>query len=173
MGLSVVPRVASHRGFLFASLKPEGESLAEFLGGAAAQFDMLVDASPTGEIFLDAGVNKTEYLGNWKLVGMDGYHPNRPRLGRRFVGRNRNPASAPCSNLFSAVALTPPAIRPWPCHVDFRAQRLKSYASTRLPGQGAGRHQYVEDMHKAYGKDRAELLISLSGDRTWAFRTCS
>ena len=35
MGLSPVPRVASHRGFVFASLAPEGESLAAFLGGAA------------------------------------------------------------------------------------------------------------------------------------------
>ena len=33
MGLVEVPRVASHRGFVFASIKAQGESLAEFLGG--------------------------------------------------------------------------------------------------------------------------------------------
>jgi hypothetical protein len=48
--------------------------------------------------------------------------------------------------------------------LDFRAQRLKSYKKhaeflAKIPG-GA---KYVEDMHKAHG-ERAELLISLSGD---------
>ena len=169
MGLTPVPRLASHRGFLFASLKPQGESLADFLGAAAGQFDMLVDASPTGEIFLDAGVNKTEYLGNWKLVGMDGYHPN-------FVHASvvaswaRNSESGIGAmhreDPFSDEALT--RTRDYGhghAMLDFRAQRLKGYKKyaefvSKFPG-GA---KYVEDMHQAYGKERAELLISLAGD---------
>jgi phenylpropionate dioxygenase-like ring-hydroxylating dioxygenase large terminal subunit len=169
MGLSQVPRVASHRGFIFASLKPEGESLAEFLGGAAAQFDMLVDASPTGEIFLDAGVNKTEYVGNWKLVGMDGYHPNFVHASV-VAGWARNSESGIGAmhreDPFSDTALT--LTRDYGhghAMLDFRAQRLKSYKKhaeflAKVPG-GA---KYVEDMHKAYGQERAELLLSLAGD---------
>jgi len=169
MGLSQVPRVASHRGFLFGSLKPEGESLAQFLGGAAAQFDMLVDASPTGEIFLDAGVNKTEYQGNWKLVGMDGYHPNFVHASV-VAGWARN-AEAGIGAMhredpFSDAALT--LTRDYGnghAMLDFRAQRLKSYSKhAAFLGKVPGGTQYVEDMHKAYGKERAELLISLSGD---------
>lgn len=169
MGLSPVPRVASHRGFYFASLKPQGESLAEFLGAAASQFDMLVDASPTGEIFLDAGVNKTEYLGNWKLVGMDGYHPN-------FVHASvvaawaRNAESGIGAmhreDPFSDAALT--RTRDYGhghAMLDFRAQRLKGYAKhAQFLSKVPGGTKYVEDMHQAYGKERAELLISLAGD---------
>ncbi len=169
MGLTPVPRVMSHRGFLFASLQPEGESLSDFLGGAASQFDMLVDASPTGEIFLDAGINKTEYLGNWKLVGMDGYHPNFVHASV-VAGWARNAESGIGSmhreDPFSDAALT--LTRDYGhghAMLDFRAQRHKSYSKhaaylAKVPGG----EQYVQDMHKAYGKDRAEMLISLSGD---------
>lgn len=168
MGLSPVPRMDSHRGFVFASLKPQGESLQEFLGAAASQFDMLVDASPTGEIFLDAGQHKTEYLGNWKLIGMDGYHPD-------FVHASvvaswaRNAESGIGAmhreNPFDDAALT--RTRDYGhghAMLDFRAQRLKSYKKhaeflAKIPG-GA---KYVEDMRNAHG-DRAELLVSLAGD---------
>ena len=169
MGLVEVPRVASHRGFVFASIKAQGESLAEFLGGAAAQFDMLVDASPTGEIFLDAGTNKTEYLGNWKLVGMDGYHPNFVHASV-VAGWARNSESGIGAmhreDPFSDEALT--LTRDYGnghAMLDFRAQRLKSYKKhAEFLSKVPGGVKYVEDMHKAYGQERAELLISLSGD---------
>lgn len=169
MGLSAVPRVASHRGFYFASFKPEGESLLEFLGGAASQFDMLVDASPTGEIFLDAGVNKTEYLGNWKLVGMDGYHPNYVHASV-VAAWSRNSESGIGAmhreDPFSDEALT--LTRDYGhghAMLDFRQQRLKSYAKhaeylSKVPGG----EKYLKDMHEAYGSERAQLLISLAGD---------
>lgn len=169
MGLSAVPRVATHRGFVFASLAPEGESLAEFLGGAAAQFDMLVDASPTGEIYLDAGANKTEYLGNWKLVGMDGYHPNFVHASV-VAGWARNSDSGIGSmhreDPFTDEALT--RTRDYGnghSMLDFRAQRLKSYTKhAQMLSKVPGGSRYIEDMHKAYGQQRAELLISLAGD---------
>ena len=169
MGLVEVPRVASHRGFVFASIAPEGESLVDFLGGAAAQFDMLVDASPTGEIFLDAGANKTEYLGNWKLVGMDGYHPNYVHASV-VAGWARNSESGIGSmhreDPFSDAALT--RTRDFGhghAMLDFRAQRLKSYDKhAQFLSKVPGGSNYVEDMHKSYGQERAQLLISLSGD---------
>jgi phenylpropionate dioxygenase-like ring-hydroxylating dioxygenase large terminal subunit len=168
MGLAAVPRVASHRGFFFASLQPAGESLEDFLGAAASQFDMLVDASPTSEIHVDAGQNKTEYLGNWKLVGMDGYHPDYVHASV-VASWARNSESGIGAmhreNPFDDAALT--RTRDYGhghSMLDFRAQRLKSYRKhaeflSKVPG-GA---RYVEDMHRAHG-ERAELLISLAGD---------
>ena len=169
MGLSAAPRVSSHRGFVFASLKPQGESLADFLGASASQFDMLVDASPTGDIFVDAGVNKTKYLGNWKLVGMDGYHPNFVHASV-VAGWQRNQESGIGAmhreDPFSDEALT--LVRDYGhghAMLDFRAQRLKSYSKhAAFLAKVPGGTKYVEDMHQAYGKDRAELLISLAGD---------
>lgn len=66
----------SYRGFIFASLGGKVPPLEQYLGAAAAMIDLLVDAAPGREIDVSAGCNKTVYNGNWKLVGMDGYHPN-------------------------------------------------------------------------------------------------
>jgi phenylpropionate dioxygenase-like ring-hydroxylating dioxygenase large terminal subunit len=73
--LTPVPRVERYRGFIFGSVNPNAGSLREHLGLAASRIDFMIDASPTGELFLDAGVHKTTFRGNWKFVGMDGYHP--------------------------------------------------------------------------------------------------
>ncbi len=75
-----VARVASHRGFVFASLAPNGQSLAEHLGNAAPYLDLLVDLSPTGQLAVgEAGQSRYAYEGNWKIQcenGVDGYHAN-------------------------------------------------------------------------------------------------
>ena len=78
LGLMRVPRVASYRGFIFASLAPEGESLAEHLGPAARLLDFVVDRAPAGTIEVRGGVQKYGFPGNWKLQlenFMDHYHP--------------------------------------------------------------------------------------------------
>ncbi len=78
-GLRRVPRVESRRGFVFASLAPEGEGLAEHLGPAARYLDLIVDAAPAGEVVVRAGVERYAYAANWKLQAenlLDGYHPN-------------------------------------------------------------------------------------------------
>lgn len=78
--LGRAPRVDTYRGFVFASLAPEGPPLREHLGNAAPFIDLFCDLSPTGEIALgDAGQHHYGYPGNWKLQsenGVDGYHPN-------------------------------------------------------------------------------------------------
>jgi len=74
------PRVASYQGFVFASLAPDGPSLVEHLGNAAAYLDLLVDLSPSGRVVLGApGESRYSYPGNWKIQsenGVDGYHAN-------------------------------------------------------------------------------------------------
>ncbi|MPY92705.1 MAG: Rieske 2Fe-2S domain-containing protein [Acidimicrobiia bacterium] len=73
-------RVDSYRGFIFASLSPEGPSLRHHLGNAAPYIDLLADLAPAGELTLgDPGQHHYGYAGNWKLQsenGVDGYHPN-------------------------------------------------------------------------------------------------
>src|SRR5581483_4288923 len=49
-GLVRVPRVASYRGFLFASLSSEGQDFGEWLGNARHYLDKFLDLSPVGEI---------------------------------------------------------------------------------------------------------------------------
>jgi phenylpropionate dioxygenase-like ring-hydroxylating dioxygenase large terminal subunit len=73
-------RVDAYRGFVFASLAPDGPSLVEHLGNAAPFIDLFCDLSPTGRVEIGApGRHHYGYDGNWKLQsenGVDGYHPN-------------------------------------------------------------------------------------------------
>lgn len=79
LGLHQAPRVDSYRGFVFASLCSEGESLEDHLGPAKAYMDTMVDAAPEGEIAVRSGLERYTYPANWKLQMenlLDGYHPN-------------------------------------------------------------------------------------------------
>ena len=76
-GLTRAPRVASYRGFVFASLSPTGTSLSEHLGIATRLIDRSCDLSPVGEIELTAGWVKHRCAANWKALpenDSDGYH---------------------------------------------------------------------------------------------------
>ena len=79
LGMIRVPRVASYRGFIFASLAEDGPGLDEYLGHLTTSFDDMVDRAPDGEIEVAGGIFKHAYDGNWKLYLenlIDGLHPN-------------------------------------------------------------------------------------------------
>jgi len=76
-GLARAPRVASYRGFVFASLAPDGPTLAEHLGTATRLIDRSCDLSPGGEVELTAGWVRHRCAANWKMLpenDSDGYH---------------------------------------------------------------------------------------------------
>ena len=76
-GLVRPPRVASYRGFVFASFAAAGPSLAEHLGRATKLIDRSCDLSPLGRIELTAGWVKHRCAANWKMLpenDSDGYH---------------------------------------------------------------------------------------------------
>jgi phenylpropionate dioxygenase-like ring-hydroxylating dioxygenase large terminal subunit len=76
-GLARAPRVASYRGFVFASLSATGPTLAEHLGAATGLIDRSCDLSPSGEIELTAGWVRHRCAANWKTLpenDSDGYH---------------------------------------------------------------------------------------------------
>lgn len=62
-----VARVASYRGFVFASLAQGGDDLVDFLGGAKAAIDNLCDRSPVGEVEVAGGVFRVWQNSNWKI----------------------------------------------------------------------------------------------------------
>ncbi len=74
--LAQVPRVASYRGFIFATLNLDMPSLEEYLGPVRQPLDEWLDRHPGGEIvYCDA--NRYKFKGNWKLAydnSCDGYH---------------------------------------------------------------------------------------------------
>jgi benzoate/toluate 1,2-dioxygenase subunit alpha len=74
--LTRLARFESYRGFLFGSLREEGQSLADHLGATRTIIDQIVDQAPDG-IEVLRGSSTYVYDGNWKLQienGADGYH---------------------------------------------------------------------------------------------------
>ena len=79
--LAKVPRMAIHRGFVFASLSGEGPDLDEFLGPMKGHIDDMVDRAPEGEVEACAGVFRYRFGANWKIQmenQNDLYHPMFP-----------------------------------------------------------------------------------------------
>ena len=101
-GLEAVPRVESYRGFIFASHSPEGEPLAQFLGGLRSAFDNLVDRAPSGTLTRFGGALRLEYRGNWKMFlenAVDLVHPG-------FVHKSSVDAARAHPEAMQAGALT-------------------------------------------------------------------
>src|SRR5688572_1384619 len=75
-GLIKVPRVSIYRGFIFANLTSEGETLEDYLGALKKHIDLWIDMSPESQIRI-VKPHKYSYPANWKLQaenGIDGYH---------------------------------------------------------------------------------------------------
>ena len=62
-----VARVENYRGFVFASLSPEGPPLKEFLGGVVAAIDDMVDRSPEDALEVGTGYFRIIQRSNWKI----------------------------------------------------------------------------------------------------------
>lgn len=74
--LAQVPRVASYRGFVFATLNAEAPALIDYLGPAAKPIDQWLDRHPGGRVRV-SNANRMKFHGNWKLAydnSADGYH---------------------------------------------------------------------------------------------------
>jgi nitrite reductase/ring-hydroxylating ferredoxin subunit len=82
-GMTPVPRLGIHRGFVYASLSDTGIDLRTHLGHTWDYLNDFADLAPAGELDLSVGCLKTRVHGNWKMVFenvCDGYHP--PHLHR-------------------------------------------------------------------------------------------
>ena len=107
-GLKAVPRVATYRGFIFASLSSQGETLETFLGPAKASFDDFVDRAPGGDLEVAGGVFKHAYNGNWKLMlenHLDGAHPAWVHASSVAVARGAPDPGAPGEERYSDIAV--------------------------------------------------------------------
>lgn len=172
-GLTRVPRMASYRGFVFASFSKEIVDLEEYLGATLKYFDIMVDASPTGELQVKPGVvNRTRYRGNWKQVGMDGYHPHYVHMSVfKIFSKRENTTGSAVGSLHledpfadNSASLARGFSNGHAC-LDFRAQRRPhaDAAIEDLRGSEEG-SRYVDDMIARHGEPRARDLIAWHGD---------
>ncbi len=89
-----VPRVASYRGFIFASLAATGPSLRDYLGGIASALDNMIDRAPDGAIELHPACFKQAYRGNWKFHmenATDTVHTTFVHASSAEAGRSHTP----------------------------------------------------------------------------------
>jgi benzoate/toluate 1,2-dioxygenase subunit alpha len=67
LGLSAVPAVALHRGFVFARLNCEGPDLATYFGDSLSSIDNMADRSPAGRLEVVGGTLRYLHHCNWKM----------------------------------------------------------------------------------------------------------
>ena len=155
--LLAVPRMASYRGFVWGSLSPVGIGLMDHLGEAGKRsIDLFCDASPEGEIVLQQGVLRGEIFANWKFQGGDGYHPPIAHQANFMYYRGRrhgNPNNPIAANGTMEEGFLSRDLGNGHCALDFR-----SIARDKL-GDAPWAKKYREQMHKAYGKERAEEYV--------------
>ena len=166
--LTAAPRVDSYRGLVFACLDRDAVSLREHLGLAMAYIDFAIDISPTGKIFVDSGEHRFEYKGNWKLVGMDGYHvnyvhqsvmTNRARkvkqiTGKAYVNPYNDESNGRTRDLRGGHSMLD--------FVDYRREEADFHLDEwrRIPNGDV----FIDSMIAAYGEERGKLLVVMSGD---------
>jgi phenylpropionate dioxygenase-like ring-hydroxylating dioxygenase large terminal subunit len=167
--LTPAPRVAIYRDFVFASLSEDVPPLEEHLGPAAAMIDLLVDASPDRQIELGAGVHKTVFNGNWKLVGMDGYHPHYVHasvLAKWKRKANSGASAAHSGSPFDSRAKT--FTRDFGnghAMLDMREHRMQHFSEYEKFLRGIpGGSEYIAALNDRDGEARATLLLAMAGD---------
>jgi phenylpropionate dioxygenase-like ring-hydroxylating dioxygenase large terminal subunit len=166
--LTPVPRVDSYRGLVFASLSPDGVSLAEHLGPVKEFIDLFMDLSPLGEVELNAGTQKLRYRGNWKLLpenSLEGdYHG--PFIHRVAFDLHARQSGLSMNSLYENEV--PDVIRYLPGgHMveDYRGATMAPPAGKPSPGRLA----YMEAMEKSYGPERARQLVGTIAPLVYVF----
>ncbi|MFG1926402.1 Rieske 2Fe-2S domain-containing protein [Cryptosporangium sp. NPDC048952] len=165
LGLAQVPRIGVSSGFIFASMAEEGPTLEEHLGLAAGFLEDFVKASPTGKITLSAGTSKSVFHGNWKFVGMDGYHTNFTHktvldLRQRKAGPNFQRGAGNTDKS---------ANESWDlgnghCRLDLTGRDKIAVGVAGNTAIGAGipdtpdGHAYMDSMVGSYGDDAADVI---------------
>lgn len=166
--LTPAPRIDSYRGFVFASLSPNGVSLDEHLGHVKKYLDITVEASPLGEIDVSAGVQRTKYKGNWKYIGMDGYHPyythnvilqqwKRKNAGLGEIMPKHDPLSDEAGNTLD--------LGNGHVMLDYhpgKYREIDNYLKTLKTKSGG--EEYIASMYDAYGEEKARDLLAWAGD---------
>jgi phenylpropionate dioxygenase-like ring-hydroxylating dioxygenase large terminal subunit len=169
--MKAAARVDAYRGFVFASLSPEGPSLAEFLGDAKVAFDDMCDRSPVGEVEAVPVCHRVIQHSNWKFFmenQLDALHPSVTHQSTGVPARrieNRVKAEQGKAPLFfhylSAFASS---FDQWDSvqTVNFPKGHgiLKGYMGLRPTDPDTLEHEAL--LKKAYGDEKTEEFLSRS-----------
>ena len=188
LGLRRVPRVASYRGFIFASLAAAGPGLEDFLGAAKSSFGDFVDRAPGGRLEVAGGVFKHSYQGNWKLMlenHLDGVHPAYVHASSIAAARSAPEPGAPGAEHYYDIPVrqmrqngAPDAV--WEGTGIWTTPRghgyLGDYHSDSRLVSGLGNPAFAEYRSRlaaAAGEAEANRILSLTRWNTIIYPNCS
>jgi len=186
--LRAVPRVATYRGFIFASLAGSGPGLQEFLGPARASFDDFVDRAPGGGLEVAGGVFKHAYNGNWKLMlenHLDGAHPAWVHASSVAVARGAPDPGAPGNEHYFDIAVrqmrqngAPDAV--WEAIGMWTTPRghgyMGDYHSDDRLVAGMGNpvfEEYRSILVKEHGQEKADRILGVTLWNSILYPSCS
>ena len=166
--MKAAARVDSYRGFVFASLSPDGESLEEFLGEARIAFDDMCDRSPEGEVEIVPVCHRVIQHSNWKFFmenQLDALHPS-------VTHQSTGVAAGRIERAMQEQGETPPLYYHYLSAFASSFDKWDSVSTANFPrGHGvlAGymglrpddpdTNEYVAAMYDAYGEERAEEYL--------------
>jgi len=160
-GMARMPRVDSYRGFVFGSFSESGQSLSDHLGRAKDYIDRFSDLSPSGSIVVNAGVVKTRYDANWKLVldnAVDGYHPL--FLHRAVMKSLRAAGSDAAAAYADDGTVTMADLGSGHAILDFRAQNRAGGLTDASKGAALqAREEYIAALTGRLGAEAARELV--------------
>ncbi len=164
-------RVASYRGFVFASLVADGPTLEEFLGEAKVAFDDMCDRSPVGEVEVVPICHRVVQHSNWKFFmenQLDALHPSvthqstgisAARVERRLKAEGKTPPLY--YHMLSAFASS---FEQWDAVQTLNFPHghgiLKAYMGLRP--QDPDTLEYEALLKQAYGEQKTEEYLSRS-----------
>ena len=169
--MKAAARVDAYRGFVFASLSPDGPTLAEFLGESKIAFDDMCDRSPEGEVEVVPICHRVIQHSNWKFFmenQLDSLHPS-------VTHQSTGVAASRIEKQMKAGGTTPPlyyhylstfasSFEQWDSVQTINFPRghgvLKAYMGLRP--QDPDTKAYEKLMEKAYGKQKMEEYLSRS-----------
>jgi phenylpropionate dioxygenase-like ring-hydroxylating dioxygenase large terminal subunit len=163
LGLRPVPRTASYRGYVFASLSADVPPLEDYLGSRVrAEIDLASDLSPAGDIEVVSGVHKYGYEGNWKLQlenSVDGYHITYLHRSYFQIQKQRTGIDG----MQIATGTSPALVRTVPYgHViwDMSPVGYGAAAIDRMRTATGWARRYYDDLVAAHGEERAHHVLS-------------
>ena len=175
-GLKPVGATHVYRDFVFARLAPEGISFEDFFGDALSSIDNMVDRSPAGRLEVAGAPFRYMHKCNWKMLvenQTDTCHPmvaHESSAGTaveiwKREGKGPKPMSVEVIEPFTSPYEFSEGmgIRIWENghgHTGVHKSIHSDYSVA--PG-------YVDQMEAAYGKDRAEAILSENRHNTVYF----
>ncbi len=175
--LSPLARVASHRGFVFASQAEEGPDLETFLGATIDTINNMCDRSPVGEVEVVGKSLPYLHDSNWKMFIENLNDAVHPMVCHASVGHSvrrvmeRLPDGTPTPQEAEIISPFGGSYE----FFDSLGCRTMDYGHSFMGGQGSIHSGYsdipgyMEKMIEAYGREKTEKILSQNRHNTTVY----